>query len=170
MRRDIECPKCGENDWATRLFNSSRFYCRKCNSDRRAKWAKENCDKVIQYPSNKKEFQKNWRLNNITKQRVYSYRRWDKEHGFSDTISMEFADQLMTKHCVWCHRYPALGLDRNDNSKGHTVGNVVACCEKCNFILGDIPFSAKIKLRDGLCEIETEGLLDSWIPPTKRKK
>jgi hypothetical protein len=76
----------------------------------------------------------------------------------------------MTQPCFYCGVEYSKGLDRIDNSLGHSENNVRPCCEKCNNILGDIPDSAKVLLKDGLTLIQQKGLLEQWTIPTKRKK
>jgi 5-methylcytosine-specific restriction endonuclease McrA len=72
--------------------------------------------------------------------------------------------------CFYCktNNYLELGLDRIDNSLGHSLDNVVTCCSKCNNILGDLPNLAKLELISGLTAIRSKGLLDNWEIPTQR--
>lgn len=55
-----------------------------------------------------------------------------------------------------------------DSNLGHTRQNSVACCERCNFLLSDIPYSAKLLLKPGLQNIYSLHLLKAWVIPTKR--
>jgi hypothetical protein len=90
--------------------------------------------------------------------------------GNLGTLSLTEARVLMNHPCHYCGVYPSGGLDRMDCTKGHELGNVLPCCEKCNNILGDLPQHAKELLVSGLTEIRTLGLLDEWVIPTKRRK
>jgi hypothetical protein len=101
------------------------------------------------------------------KYKAYAHR--DTKFGFV-TVEKYKAIGLMMQPCFYCGETHAKGLDRKDSNLGHSEDNVVPCCEKCNIILGDIPFSAKELLIDGLTKIKTQGFLDSWTIPTKRKK
>ena len=43
------------------------------------------------------------------------------------------------KPCGYCGRtLEFIGLDRRDNSKGYTLGNVVSCCWVCNRMKGEM--------------------------------
>jgi len=76
----------------------------------------------------------------------------------------------MASPCHYCSLAEAGGLDRVDSNQGHIDGNVVACCEKCNNVLGDLPPAAKALLAEGLACIRAAGLFDNWTIPTKRNK
>jgi len=104
----------------------------------------------------------------IAKHKAYVHR--DKRHGWIDSLSTDDALFLMQQPCYYCNTEHALGLDRIDNTLGHSLQNVRSCCEKCNNILGDIPDDAKQLLKMGLKEIQQQGLLTKWIIPTKRHK
>ena len=100
--------------------------------------------------------------------RYKNYRHTDKQRGFS-TISRKAAVELMQQPCHWCgEEHEQRGLDRIDHTLGHSDGNVVPCCGKCNEIRGSIPFEAMEKLKDGLREIRETGLLDDWEPRYKK--
>ena len=49
-----------------------------------------------------------------------------------DFMSLELFCQLVKKTCIWCGRTPeqanGMGIDRKDNTKKHTVGNIEPCC------------------------------------------
>lgn len=99
-----------------------------------------------------------------------AYRHNDISKYKSDNlISRDDAVLLMMRDCHYCGVSQGHGLDRKDSSVGYTLDNVVSCCEKCNFILGDIPYLAKIEMIVGLTSINKKGLLEKWIIPTKRK-
>jgi len=99
-----------------------------------------------------------------------AYRHNDKaRHKSAALISRDDAVSLMMQSCHYCHKEQSHGLDRKDSSLGYTLDNVVPCCEKCNNILSDIPYEAKVELIDGLTSINEKGLLDKWTIATKRK-
>jgi len=135
-------------------------------------WCKDHPERVKAYKdrSLKKHPQKKRRSENVPAYRLYAYRAWDKKHGFTDTLSKEEAVEAMMMECTYCGLLPANGLDRVDSSQGHHTNNVIGCCEKCNFILGDLPREAKAELIEGLSRIREQGLLSNWIIPTKRNK
>jgi len=78
--------------------------------------------------------------------------------------------QIVILPCYYCDNVPSLGADRMDNDMGHWSSNVVPCCEKCNVILGTLPFNVKENLKDGLKRSVKDGLLDAWTPIYKTKK
>jgi hypothetical protein len=101
-----------------------------------------------------------------------AYRHHDSVRiGVSEpTIERDKAVSLMMQPCFYCEVPSSHGLDRKDSSRGHSEDNVVPCCEKCNNILGDLSFDAKLLLKDGLKKIRNAGLFDTWEIPTKRRK
>lgn len=96
-----------------------------------------------------------------------AYKTADKKSQ-RDTLSWEEAIPLFKGDCFYCGSNVAIGIDRKDSSQGHTKDNSVSCCEKCNIILGDLPFEAKLILKTSLEQIQKQKLLDSWVIPTKR--
>lgn len=101
--------------------------------------------------------------------RVGAYKSEDKRKGFAETLSVEQATPIMNLPCTYCKVEMSGGLDRVDNTQGHTVDNVVPCCVKCNGILIDLPYQAKLLLAEGLKAARLAGYLDTWLPPQLRK-
>lgn len=72
------------------------------------------------------------------------YRRYDAEHGFNadecvnaeDVYEIVFSDGAVCDYCG-CDNWKLLGLDRKDNSLGHTRDNCVCSCKDCNCARGD---------------------------------
>lgn len=95
----------------------------------------------------------------------------DKKKGWDDTdINLDAYREMVSKPCYYCGVSGSGGLDRINNNLPHRWGNVVPCCEKCNIILGDLPFEAKEILKAGLHEIRRSSLLEDWTIPTKRRR
>lgn len=66
------------------------------------------------------------------------YRLKDKKKGFVCDIDNQWLQDAITNgKCIYCGDTKRLGLDRIDNSKGHTKDNVVVCCYDCNVARGD---------------------------------
>ena len=65
--------------------------------------------------------------------RIYNYKISDAKRGLDNNITIEWYNGFVQENsCVYCGETDNLGLDRLDNSKGHTIDNVVACCFVCN--------------------------------------
>lgn len=66
------------------------------------------------------------------------YRLKDKKKGLVCDIDNQWLqDVIANGKCVYCGDTKRLGLDRIDNSKGHTKDNVVVCCYDCNVARGN---------------------------------
>lgn len=64
--------------------------------------------------------------------RKYSvYRIEDFNKGREFGLTKEFLEDSLLSKCIYCS-YPATGLDRLNNSIGHTDKNCVPCCTQCN--------------------------------------
>jgi hypothetical protein len=118
-----------------------------------------------------KEYMRSYYYKNKLDFKLKAYRHRDRvEFKVTETIEQYDAIAVMQSSCYYCGKEKADGLDRRDNTKGHSKDNVVPCCEKCNNILGDLPAEAKDLLRDGLKQIYKQGLLEQWTIPTKRNQ
>lgn len=66
---------------------------------------------------------------------ISSYKFKDKKNNVSGIcdITIEWMiENIFKKKCAYCGDTKRLGCDRIDNSKGHTMDNVVPCCIECN--------------------------------------
>lgn len=61
---------------------------------------------------------------------AYKYR--DKTKNLENDLDLEFVKNLIKNPCIYCGDTENIGLDRIDNSKGHTKNNVIPCCYICN--------------------------------------
>ena len=61
-----------------------------------------------------------------------AYKLRDKQKGLVSDISTEFMLEFCKQPCFYCGDTNNIGLDRIDNTKGHTKDNVVPCCYTCN--------------------------------------
>lgn len=61
-----------------------------------------------------------------------AYKLRDKKRGQASDIDIDFMRAEIEKGCVYCGDMSGVGLDRIDNSMGHTKNNVVPCCYTCN--------------------------------------
>lgn len=61
------------------------------------------------------------------------YKLSDKKRGYDFDIQKEWLfNEILNGKCFYCEDTKRLGLDRIDNSKGHTMDNVVVACYDCN--------------------------------------
>src|SRR5205814_5921104 len=60
-----------------------------------------------------------------------AYQTSDKKKGFATDISKQDVLNARLDLCFYCG-FPATGLDRIDNTKGHTKNNCVPACKDCN--------------------------------------
>jgi hypothetical protein len=102
--------------------------------------------------------------------RYKAYRHWDRVAKRKGTLAWERAKRLMVSCCFYCNTPRAGGLDRKESEQGHTKKNSVPCCEKCNYILGDLPFAAKKLFRNALRLVASKKILETWTIPTKRRR
>ena len=66
-----------------------------------------------------------------------SYKNKDKKRGFSNNITHEYLNNMLSKNCVYCGSDNKIGLDRLNNKEGHTIDNTVPCCIRCNTTRND---------------------------------
>lgn len=114
------------------------------------------------------EYQRKYAKSHRVRGRYKVYASIDRRLDRHGTIKWNDAKCLMAKPCFYCGTPNSGGLDRKNSSLGHSLRNVLPCCEKCNNILSDIPFKAKLLLKNGLKRIAESNLLKNWTIPTKR--
>lgn len=72
------------------------------------------------------------------KRMLSSYRAKDKKRGFDSNVTLEYLSNIvLNSECTYCGTTAKIGLDRIDNSKGHTIDNTLPCCNSCNITRGD---------------------------------
>jgi hypothetical protein len=75
------------------------------------------------------------RINNREKLLLRHYQYRDKKIGIICDLTIDWIKQNITsKSCVYCDETKNIGCDRIDNTKGHTLDNVIPSCKRCNFI------------------------------------
>ena len=118
-----------------------------------------------------KDYHKEYYYSNKLDAKYKGYIHKDKvKYKSACVLTRDEAVTVMMQPCFYCQKENSHGIDRKDSNLGYTVENTVPCCEKCNNILSDIPYAAKVELIDGLTSINKKGLLEKWIIATKRKK
>jgi len=137
------CDKCHLSPPARDLKDNFLIECRSCGEE---KSAKEN----YSYGRAVKEFSKICNLcrKEISKSlkncpeedvRLYKravhlysvYRRFDSNKELFFDLELPIIVGLLHEPCNYCG-FPSTGLDRIDNSKGHTEDNCIPCCWECN--------------------------------------
>lgn len=77
------------------------------------------------------------RKNKVSKM-LSQYRLRDKKKGLVCDIDNKWLyDTISNGKCFYCGDTKRLGLDRIDNTRGHTKDNVVVCCYECNVARAD---------------------------------
>ena len=97
---------------------------------------------------------------------VRAYKRTDRLKGM-ETSPRDKLTGMMNIACIYCGSKYRIGLDRIDNTKGHTRENCRPCCGNCNLILIDMPFQMKMLLAPGLRKAREMGI--EWKHPKLRR-
>lgn len=106
---------------------------------------------------------------NMANRKYKAYGRQDRTMGrLGIPLPWEDAKGLMESACSYCGISECCGLDRIDNSLGHTLGNVVPACGNCNMILNDMPMELKQMFKPVLKEAREKGLFEIWQHPRIR--
>lgn len=72
------------------------------------------------------------------KRLISSYRTADKRKNLECDLTEEFVqNEILNKECTYCGETEDIGIDRIDNSIGHTMENSIPCCPLCNRTRGD---------------------------------
>ncbi len=90
----------------------------------------------------------NKRTGNV-KRKLADYKYIDKKNSYRDICDYTYNELLYilsTNKCIYCGGLHRLGLDRIDNTNGHTKDNTVVSCYICNTLRGDDYTSEEMKL------------------------
>lgn len=91
-------------------------------------------------------------------------RRADKKRRRANDLDIDFIRNAICQPCSYCAEESLrMTLDRIDNSKGHTKGNVLPCCIRCNMARGNMPFEAWQYLVPGVRSARTAGAFGTWV-------
>ena len=97
--------------------------------------------KMQQYEAAREKKSRNYKAEAFTNKHVIwnHYVKGAQKRGIHFTLSKTLFESLIIQPCFYC-QYIAIGevngIDRMDNQKGYIEGNVVTCCEICNFAKG----------------------------------
>jgi hypothetical protein len=72
---------------------------------------------------------------------IREYKVKDKKIGFTgkecDITPQYILQNIFGQKCSYCGTTENVGCDRIDNSKPHTISNIIPACAECNFIRGN---------------------------------
>jgi hypothetical protein len=111
--------------------------CKDChNLRRRLKWAgkeipHEFTKATVKRKNRRISQNKPYRKTTYANRKRLNYKSLDKKRNLDHNLSLEFLQVALESPCIYCG-FNAVGLDRKDNSKGHTEENSVPCCFECN--------------------------------------
>lgn len=94
-----------------------------------------DCHKKRMVPINRAKY-----AANPIKGLLRTYANWDRQRGFDfDLTEAWFRVNISSKSCTYCKTAEGpLGADRIDNSKGHTMANVLPACRICNVVRNNL--------------------------------
>lgn len=72
-----------------------------------------------------------YKIKDNSKHLFNAYNKFDFLKGLETNLTLEYLRASLKELCIYCN-YPSTGLDRKDNTKGHTQENCVPCCRECN--------------------------------------
>jgi hypothetical protein len=99
-------------------------------------------------------------IERIRDEKVYHYKNGAKSRCLAFELPNEEVYLLFSQNCFYCGTEPSNvrrrkkggsefrynGIDRVDNAKGYTSGNVVSCCKSCNIAKHAMPAQDFISL------------------------
>lgn len=71
---------------------------------------------------------------------ISQYKLKDRKKNLKpdSNLTIEYMlENIFNKECTYCGTKHRLGADRKDNSKGHTIDNIVPACYECNTARGN---------------------------------
>ncbi len=90
-------------------------------------------------------------------------RRTDRKAGRSNDLTKDFIAEQIAKGCAYCGETEIrMTLDRIDNDIGHTTGNVIPACIRCNYVRGNMPHTAWIVVARAMKRARGQGLFGDW--------
>lgn len=94
-------------------------------------------------------------FNTRTTKLYCAYRLRNKNKGRECDLDIDFVRNACRQPCFYCGCFEKIGLDRIDNTKGHTKDNVVPCCYDCNCVRNNIfSFEEMIELGKAIKKIK----------------
>lgn len=95
-------------------------------------------------------------------------RRSDTLRGHTCDLTKAGIERLIERGCEYCGETGLrMTLGRIDNSRGHTLDNVVPACIRCNYARRNMPYAAWLCLADGMRRARELGLFEGWTGRTR---
>lgn len=120
------------------------YECRPCQSERKAgtdkrtdRWSSMTEEQRLRSKANHRRYWSSVKGRAVSL--ATSYEKIDRRKGHECDVKTEWIlENIFGKSCTYCGIKDApIGCDRIDNSRGHTMDNVVPCCTECNLLRGD---------------------------------
>jgi hypothetical protein len=94
----------------------------------------------------------------------------DKKRGFVCDLTKADIETIISCPCSYCGETSLrMTLDRIDNARGHTLGNVVPACIRCNYVRRDMPYAAWLIVAEGVRKAAAQNLFGAWIGSTHKR-
>lgn len=138
------CIKCSvklyrNRNWYESSYNKKYYICKKCTKkESRKKYIKSSEEVLkqekIRYEKKKANGYYEYGNRGWASGILGAYKCSDKKRGVKAcNMSIDYFLELIKNPCSYCgDDEDKIGLDRIDNTKGHTKDNVVPCCHLCN--------------------------------------
>lgn len=97
-------------------------------------------------------------------------RNSDSKRSLQNDITVDFIRSLVKQPCSYCGETELrISLDRIDNAIGHLISNVVAACERCNYLRRDMPYETWLVVAVGMRAAREGGLFGAWTGGIHRR-
>ena len=113
--------------------------CKECRKEEKKEYSSRDyvIEKQKTYYQDHKETIRNrlnkhyWTLNG----QYHEYKKHAKKRKIEFNLTQNDCTAFYNTNCHYCgDSLNGIGIDRVDSSKGYSLGNVVPCCSKCNFM------------------------------------
>lgn len=178
-RKTHTCKQCGRGEPEVSFYIKRegtkyyrRFICYECDVAYRRKYKtteeskrRENQRKAAKQRSDRATNTRSWRFI------LRDSKAADRNKHRKNDLDAEFIKDLIAHGCSYCDdKQGRVGLDRIDNSKGHTRDNVNPCCWRCNWLRRDMPYEAWMELVPAIRRAQRKGLFGDWHAGTNKTR
>jgi hypothetical protein len=166
------CKKCKvelnvvENNFPTRLVNGKRYYrhlCRKCFN----KYTHQRSSSTGARYKRRLATLRIERQNATPRIVLRDCKGKDKKTGRFCDLDVAFVESLIEQGCLYCGAPRSelrIGLDRVNNSLGHSKENVNPACTRCNLVRGNMPYAAWLVVSQGMRRARELNAFSDWVP------